>query len=132
MGTNGPREAVGMEFPRPARARPGRARPPGDGLRLQLYGRAWSQALDTARRLVREFGAARVLVVGDLLHADRFDRGSTIELVAFGLHADVFRRAAVGHPSALPTAIHDGDHLAAAEAAALRAEGIELAHRVEP
>lgn len=99
-----------------------------EALRLQHYGRAWRQALDAARRLVHEFGAARVVAVGDLVHPDRFGRWSSIQLVVWGLRADVFWRARVGaREASVQTAIHDGDELEARLAALVREEGIELA-----
>jgi len=105
---------------------------PADGEpgQLQRYGRAWRQALFTARRLVLEFGAARVVVLGDLVHPDRFRRDSVIELAVWGLRADLFWRAvARAREEFVPARIHDGDRLEARVAALARAEGIEVARR---
>lgn len=97
---------------------------------LQRYGRAWRQALFTARRFVHEFGAARVAVVGDLLHPDDFRRDSPVELVVWGLKADLFWRALSGTRDAhVPVRIHDGDRLDERVAAMVRMESFELAHR---
>jgi len=116
--------------PSARRGAPGLRAADDERLRLQRYGRAWVQAVETARRLVHEFGAARVVAAGELVHPERFGRGSEIELVVWGLHADVFGRAvAAGRPDALPATIRDGDHLSPAEAARVHAEGAELARR---
>lgn len=102
----------------------------GEPLRLQWYGRAWRQALYTARRFVHEFGAVRVVLLGDLVHPDRFRRDSPIELAVWGLRADVFWRAvARAREDIVAARIHDGDRLDARVAALVRAEGIEVAAR---
>jgi hypothetical protein len=97
------------------------------------YGRAWAQALDTGRRLVADFGAARVVAVGALVEPHRFGPQSEIELVVWGLRADVLPAAAApGRHGPVPAAIHDGDRLTAAQARRVRAEGVEIARRAEP
>ena len=94
------------------------------------YGRAWRQALQTAQRLVRDFGAARVVAIGTLVHPDRFHSASGIELVAFGLRADVLRRArSLAADTALPARILDGDRPSAVILAQIQDEGVELARR---
>lgn len=104
--------------------------PEGESLRLQRYGRGWRQALHTARRFVHEFGAARVVVVGDILHPDRFPCDGGIELVVWGMRADVFWYAvACVHEEIIPARIHDGDHLDARVSALVQSEAIELARR---
>ena len=115
-GLSGPRRGLGPAWGRP---------------RLQLYGQAWMQALETARRLVSEFGAVRVIAIGDLLHPEGFGSDSEVELVAWGLRADVFAHAAAtGRPDAVPAVIHDGDRLAPPGLARVHAEGVELARRL--
>lgn len=113
------------------RFRPGvTERPAAEPARLQRYGRAWRQALHTARRFVHEFGAARVAVIGDLVHPDAFRRDSEIELVVWGLHADVFWRAlARARDEYVSVRIHDGDAPDERAAALLNGEAIELARR---
>ncbi len=101
--------------------------PDGDRLRMQFYGQAWVQALHMARRLVLEFRAARVVAVGALVYPDDFHRDSTLELVVWGLRADVFDATHDAKRDALPVTIMDGDHLTADQAARVRNEGIELA-----
>ena len=94
------------------------------------YGRAWRQALQTGQRLVRDFGAARVVAVGMLVHPDRFHSASRIELVVFGLRADVLQRArSLAADAALPARIMDGDRLTADILAQVSGEGVELARR---
>ena len=106
---------------------------PRDPARLHMlrYGRAWAQALETARRLVADFGAARVVAVGALVQPHRFGPQSEIELVVWGLRADVLPAAASGRRGPVPALVHDGDHLTAAQARRVRAEGVELARRAE-
>ena len=97
---------------------------------LQRYGQAWRQAVYTARRFVYEFGAARVAVIGDLVHPDGFRRDSGIEFVVWGLRADVFRRTVRrARDACVAVRIHDGDCLDARVAALVRSEAIELACR---
>jgi hypothetical protein len=102
-----------------------RAGRPAEEVRMQRYGQAWAQALETARRLVWEFGAARVVAVGSLLHPERFHLGSKLVLVVWGLRADIFDRG--GRGGRLPVAILDGDRLPEAAKARVQAEGVELA-----
>jgi len=98
--------------------------------RLQRYGRAWQQALHTARRFVHEFGAARVAVIGDLVHPDAFRRDSEIELVVWGLRADVLWRAvARAWDEYVSVRIHDGDAPDERAASLVQSEAIELARR---
>ncbi len=105
----------------------GPSRPEDDErLSMQRYGQAWAQALHMARRLVLEFGAARVVAIGALVRPERFQGGSGLELVVWGLRADVFD-ATRDARDALPVTILDGDHLTPAQAARVRDEGIELA-----
>ncbi len=121
----------------PRRGGPGATRVPDPSrLRLERYGRAWQQALHTARRLVADFGAARVVAVGALVRPERFDARSEVELVAWGLHADVFAGSVVPGSAgpglgALPARIRDGDRLSPAAAARVRRDGIELARRAD-
>ena len=98
----------------------------GERLGMQRYGQAWAQALYTARRLVLEFGAARVVAIGALVRPERFRFGSGLELVVWGLRADVFDPTREAK-DALPVTILDGDHMTPALAARVRDEGIELA-----
>lgn len=99
-----------------------------ESLRLQRYGRAWAQALLTARRFVHEFGAARVAAIGDLVHPESFGRESTIELVVWGLRGETFWRATPrARAGSVSARIHDGDSPGPRVAELLVREGIELA-----
>ncbi len=107
-----------------------RAAPDGERSRMLRYGRAWRQALHTAQRLVRDFGAARVVAIGTLVHPDRFHDASRIELVVFGLRADVLQRArSLAADATLPARILDGDRAAGDVLAQIQAEGVELARQ---
>jgi hypothetical protein len=101
-------------------------------LHMLRYGRAWAQALQTARRLVADFGATRVAAVGGLLRPERFGSRGEIELVVWGLRADVLPPAAAPwRPDPIPVRIHDGDRMGPALARRVRAEAVELARRAE-
>jgi len=64
--------------------------------RVERYRRAWQLALDAARLLKEEFGAAKVAVFGSLVHEDQFTPWSDIDLAVWGLEGvDFF--AAVAH-----------------------------------
>lgn len=106
----------------------GPSRPEDDErLSMQRYGQAWAQALHIARRLVLEFGAARVVAIGALVRPERFHRDSPLELVVWGLRAAVFDPTHGARRDALPVTILNGDRLTSAGAALVREEGIELA-----
>ncbi len=110
------------------RHRPQSAPRPADDQRMLQYGRAWRRALELARRLVRDFGAARVLAHGDLLRPEAFTPEVPLTLVVWGLRADVFARVGT-HPQGTRTVIVDADQLDERTRQRIQAEGVELARQ---
>lgn len=90
---------------------------------------AWDLARTAARLLKEEFGAARVMVFGSLVHAGCFTRWSDVDIAAWGIRPeDTFRAmgAVMDLDAEVTLSLMAVEACRPALRAAIEREGIEL------